>query len=263
MNKIISFIFLLMLLVTMIGCEKRMVLDKDFPHESSKLFCELIGFPERGFIGTISKIKTVQGKESTSVSVQISIWEDNKLIIDEMIHDDFLIPYNVDVNHNYKMEINYKNAIIRSQSSSVILPKMEMNNFLATNDFIDSLGIHVIQAQFDFKNSESITDSIYYVPNFSLNLLNDDFTKIGEFMKPKSILPNKTVYFNRRIANQFNYHAFRMNLFIIDRALFEYLKYIVQLGQIPNDNIEGHHGNILGGVGYFGIINYDSRFVYL
>lgn len=263
MNRIYKYVFIGILLVTIVGCEKRMVLKKDFPHESSKLFCEIIGFPVRGFVGTISKIKSVQGNESTSISAHLLIWENNKLIIDEMVQDNFLIPYNVDVYHNYRMKVNYMNTEISSQTSSVVLPKIEMNNFAATNDFVDSLGIHVIQANFDFSNPEMITDSIYYVPNFSLNLFNDDFTKIGEFMKPKSILPNKSVYFKRKIANQFSYHAFRMNLFVIDKALFEYLKYIVQLGQIPNDNIEGHHGNITGGVGYFGIINYDTRFIYL
>ncbi len=242
------------------SCEKRMDLETEFPFEKERIFCEVIGLVETGFFGTITQVQPVESIRMEHQPLRTIIREEGRIIFNDMLYSDvFNFVYRIKDSTNYSIEIIYKNQMISSPDENMASPDIFIKNLVVNNEFVDSLGFHV--ANFNFAIFVPPQAQSYYsyvtevIPSLlvSINLIGAEPTE--------KFSDGTTVHITKRIPNIQNYPYSRTTLFSIDKSLYQYLKNIHLLGNIPNDDIEGHQGNLDGGLGYFGIVNYDTAMV--
>ncbi len=256
-NKRIS--LMLMILSLCISCEKRIPIDADFPYESNRLFCEIIGVPDLGFYGQINQIKAVQSSPPLTTNYQLTITEDGTTIIEVAGSlSNFFLPYNILAGKKYSLQLFYDTQLIESGQTTAP-DKISINDLNASNDFIDSLGFNVVSYSFNARPTNASNPDQYY--SHTAQLLQNisspiDFFNIEEGAKLDHATTN---HIQQRLPNISNKKNLKISIIALDKELYLYLKNIKKLGIIPNDDIAGHHGNLRGALGYFGIINYDLR----
>lgn len=255
-KSIIVLIFIISCLFT--NCEKRIPIDADFPYETDRLFCEIIGITELGFYGQINLINEVQSSSSLSTNYHLTIEEDGISVIDTTSNSTvFFLAYSILPDKTYNLNIKYKQQTI--YSTQVQTPaKILLKNLTATNDYIDSLGFNVVTYSFDATPTNASSDQYF---SYTAQLVPDSNTALNLFKVEEGVrLDNSSpTHTQQRIPNFANYAFLKTGLLSLDQVLYQYLKNIKKLGNIPNDDIAGHHGNLTGGIGYFGIINYDLK----
>ena len=255
--------FLLMIVSLLWACEKRILLDTEFPHAEERVFCEVVGFVNLGFFGTVTQVQEVTTDIIDHQNLKVIIREENSIIFEETLTLPALFfSYPVKNDINYSIEILYKNQTIKSNQSKMASPPLFIENLIVENNFIDSLGFEVATIAFDFTSPPNTNETLYYTYQIELSPDNP-----STMLDPYGNNPADTVsitslnFIEKRIANMTNHTFAHVGLLSIDKPFFQYLKNIKQLDIIPNDNIEGHHGNLDGGIGYFGVVNYDLEVV--
>lgn len=245
------------------ACEKRILLDTAFPHAEERIFCEVVGFVNLGFFGTVTQVQEVASNTIEHQNLKVIIREESSIIFEETLTIPTLsFSYPVKNDINYSIEILYKNQKIKSNQNKMASPPLFIENLIVENDFIDSLGFEVATITFDFKAPSNTNEDLYYT--YQIELSPDNPSTI---LNPYGNNPADTVsiinpnFITKRIANMTSYSFASVGLLSIDKPFFQYLKNIKQLNFIPNDNIEGHHGNLDGGIGYFGVVNYDLEVI--
>lgn len=265
MNKYTS-LFLLILLYW--SCEKREILDIDFPQEND-IFCELIGIPEQGFFGNMSRITSANTPIYTPITAddecQINIYENNVLIYDQTLINasDIYIPYPIDIDAEYRLVCNCKNESIRSKAPQSAPAAVHINDSSAYRFFVDSLNLHVVDINYNI-NHQAQTDAFYYayleqVAPFPAYLNPSNLSQLT--LAPPNTSASTIQRYKRLPSLNFNDQFASVLLISMDKDLFQYTRNIYQLEQIPNDEIANHNGNLEGGVGYFGIIQFDEVFL--
>lgn len=267
MNKYI-YIFVLGLCIA--ACEKREEIHVDFPHEND-LFCEIIGVPAQGFFGQITKINSVTSTYFNPISgaeeCTLSIYEDNTLIYNQLVNDGsyIFIPYNINENSDYELNCNCKDYHIQSKTPKTAPPNIVLNNSSAYRQYVDSLGLNVVDINYDISYSQQ-EDLFYYAYNeiLSSSPLFFDYNIISTAELGIPTSENNDIHRYKRLPST-NFSDYFANIFVvsIDKDLFQYTRNIRQLGLIPNDDIANHHGNLEGGVGYFGIIRVAEQYLAL
>ena len=254
-NKHLLFAILLLCL----SCEKRIPIEADFPYEANRLFCEIIGIVDQGFYGQINLVREVQSTTPLSTNYHLTIEEDGIIIIDTTSSSTiFFLNYNIQPNKTYNLNINFNQQTV--YSTPVQTPdKITLENLSASNDYIDSLGFKVVTYAFDATPPNNTSEHQYF--SYTAQLLQNLSFPINFFdvEEGTSIKTGTTLHIRQRIPNLANQAFLKVGVLSLDQRLYQYLQNIKKLGNIPNDNIAGHHGNLTGGIGYFGIINYDLK----
>jgi hypothetical protein len=249
-----------LLLVLLSACEKRVLVETAFPFEKDRIFCELVGLVGTGFIGTLTQIQPVGTPGPDHQGVKVIIREGESIIFNQTPDSAFFIfPYNIQDDSYYSLEILYKDQVITSKENQKASPFFPIETLSCQNEFIDSLDFEVATVDFHFTTQGTLQDDYYYT--FNIELISNPLTPINIFgTEPaENIGGNSTKFISQRVPNLLNDTIARTTLISLDKAFYQYLKNIKLLGIIPNDDIEGHQGNLEGGIGYFGIVNYDVR----
>ena len=245
------------LLVLTFSCEKRIPLEAEFPYEEGRLFCEVLGISEQGFLCTIAPVQAIQATTSLPARYDLIIEEDGLTIFE--LHSDqssFFLPYQMSSDKDYTLHIEYKGQDIYSQPTRMPA-KIQLTNLEAGNDFIDSLGFYVASYAFDAEPTAPAEPEQYFA--FTSQLVFTPAVTIDWFDIEEGIRIENgaTQHIQQRIPNQNNYQYLKAGLLALDKHLYQYLKNIKKPGIIPNDHIAGHHGNLTGAIGYFGLVNYE------
>ena len=249
----IGFVFLFS--ISIWSCEKRIPLDTEFPHADNLLFCELIGIPNVGFRGNIMPINKIEKNTHFDIStIKLTIFEDNHIAYSQFLTDSKItIKYVVKRASQYFIKIEYLDQVITSPIKKAA-PEIHITSFEYQNEYIDSLDIEVTSVTYTCGGD---ADSLYYINVDDLVSLPIDEAPFGIAELPKLLLNGKQTSISKHIPNVNHEDYIRSLVLSIDHDAFRYYKLSAQLGSISNDNIDGHQGNLKGGIGYFGLIDFD------
>lgn len=245
-----------MLTFLSIGCEKRIPVAVDFPYEEHRLFCEILGIPDKGFYGRISLINEVQSNGILPADYHleimengITVWEFNSSL------SQFFLAYEVKRDKQYSLFLAYDGQSVTSPSVTAPSPLL-LENMTAQNEYIDSLGFKVVTYSFDASPTAPTTEQYFthaaqLVQSAAIELNPFNINEVG------IITGGEVAHIQQRLPNFQDEKYLKVGLLSLDKPLFQYLKNIKKLGSIPNDNIAGHQGNLTGSIGYFGVIEYE------
>jgi len=247
--------FVLMFSISISGCEKRIPLDTPFPYVEDLIFCELIGIPNVGFQGVIQSVNSISTNDNFDISaVKLTIYEDDHIVYNQFLVDSKIeIKYVVKHDFEYAIKIEYLDQTIVS-SRKVAAPEIEINDFEYQNNYIESLGLEVASLSYSCGGN---TDSLYYINIDELVSPPFNGVSFGISDLPKLLLGGKQAAVSKRLPNPNRKDYIQSIVISIDHEAFQYYKLSSQLGSIPNDMIDGHQGNLEGGIGYFGVIDFD------
>ena len=238
------------------------MLDTEFPYEKDRIFCEVIGLPGTGFFGTATQIKPVESGDFEHQKVQVIIWEAGNIIFDTVPPvSSFSLPYNIQNDMDYSIEVKYKDQIITSRQHKKAPPRFTIEALSVENEFIDSLGFHVTTTAFSFASPIGTGEELFYTYNIELLSIQTQSINIFGTEPGGNIEAGTTTLVSSRLPNLSDYALAQISLISLDKEFYQYLKNINRLGIIPNDEVEGHQGNLEGGIGYFGIVNFDVELV--
>lgn len=248
------------------ACEKREPLDVGFPSEKG-LFCEVIGIPSVGFFGHISRISETSPAVYAPISVedecQLNIYENDVLVYDEMVlyGSNIGIPYAIDTAATYRLTCDCKDYQLRSKAPKEVPPPLEINNSSAYRFFVDSLNTYVVDVNYSIQNNGTSDQLFYYAysERLSFSSNNPFFESLGSATFGVPTLSSTIGRYKRIPSSGFSESYAIVTAISVDKDLFQYSRNIQQLGQIPNDDIANHHGNLEGGVGYFGVVQIREK----